>query len=418
MNPSLSSKNDSPRPTASTNDVVSILDIGVDNEEAVSSKSRRKKRGDYGQGVESTGVWGFYKRLNERIESISPVNIRDKVAFFQLLAIMIDAGVPLVRALYVLSQQLNNARMRRIVAALAQKVESGKPLSAALQDFYGIFDDAQIGMIRAGEVSGKLNEILQQIADQVEKSAKLTSKVKGAMIYPAVILCLMGGVIFVVLGFVIPQLMELFTEANATLPKSTLFLIYASEFVQGWYKEIIAGFILAGGVFYLWKRTPSGKYRWHQLLLRVPLFGKLFRYVALTRFTRTLSSLIQSGVPIVKSLQINADAIGNEVYRRRIYMAAEDVSRGIPLAEHLMDSPFLFPEMVVSMISIGEQTAELDQVSKKIAEYYDGEVDQMAANMSKLMEPFILVVMGVVVGTLVMAIMQPIFGLLDVVGSL
>jgi type IV pilus assembly protein PilC len=392
-------------------ELISVLDIGEENVERSDDK---KKRGAGGR----SGVWGVYQRLNEKVQSITTIGIRDKVTFFQLLSVMIEAGVPLVRSLYVLSQQTTNGRMRKIVATLAQKVETGKPLSAAMQDFYGIFNDAQIGMVRAGEISGRLNEILQEIAIEVEKTAKLMGKVKGAMIYPIVVLTLMFGSVFVILTYVVPQLMGLFSETGTALPPSTQILLGVSAFTDAHAKTILGTAIVAAGLFYLWKHTAMGKYHWHAITLHMPLFGVLIRYMALSRLTRTLGSLLQSGVPIVKSLQIDADAVGNEVYRRRLYMAAEDVSRGIPLGEHLTDSPFLFPEMVVSMVGVGEQTAELPKICHKIADFYDNAVDQMAANLSKLMEPFILLMMGTIVGGLIMAVMQPIFSLMDVVGNL
>lgn len=397
-------------PAAPIPNEVSILDIG-EEAAAIEDQKSKKKRG-------KIGLLSIYHMLNEKVEAMSGIKLRDKVEFFQLLGVMIGAGVPLIRSLYVLSEQLKNARLRIVVRHMAEKVESGKTFSGAMEDYSGIFDDAQTGMVRAGEVSGKLNEVLKQIAKQIEKTANVTSKIRGAMIYPIVVFTIMVGAVLVILGVVVPQLMELFTQANAELPTATRMLLVASNLVQNYFQYMLGGLIILGGLTYLWKRTESGKYQWHNFLLHLPVFGQLLRYVALARFTRTLGSLITSGIPIVKSLQIDADAIGNEVYRKRILLAAEDVSRGIPLAENLMDSTFLFPKMVVSMIAVGEQTAEVAPVMDKIADYYDSEVDQMSANMSKLLEPFIMVTMGIVVGGLIIAVMQPIFSLMDVVGTL
>jgi type IV pilus assembly protein PilC len=369
-------------------------------------------------GPSDNSLGAIYRRLNERVEALSTIKTSDKVSFFQLLAIMVGAGVPLVRALYVLSDQLRNARLRIAVRSMASKVESGKTLSEAMEDFSGIFKDAQIGMVRAGEASGRMNEILTQVATQAEKTAAVGSKIKGAMIYPAAVITIMIGAILVILGMVIPQLMGLFTQSGAELPASTQLLMTMSDLVVAQWKTILATLFVAGGLFYLWKRTENGRYHWDGIVLKIPIFGTLSKHVALARFTRTLSSLMNSGIPIVKSLQIDADAVGNEVYRRRLFLAAEDVSRGIPLAENLTDSNKIFPEMVVSMIAIGEQTAELAAVSDKIADYYDASVDQMASNMTKLLEPIIVVTMGLVVGGLIVAVMQPIFSLLDVVGNI
>ncbi len=398
-------------PAQEVTNEVDILEIGAaaDAEQAATEKEKNERG----------GVISSYRNLNDKFQSVmTTIKTKDKVSFFQLLAIMIGAGVPLIRALYVLSEQLNNPRLKMTVRSMAAKVESGQTLSTTMEDFPGIFSDAQIGMVRAGEASGRLNEVLKQIARQVEKSAAVASKIKGAMIYPIVVFTIMLGAVFVILAFVVPQIMELFTQSNAELPTSTRLLMGLSDAVVNYYQMIFGGLVVVIGAIYLWKRTPNGKYHWHNILLHLPIFGLLLRYVAISRFTRSLSSLIQSGIPIVKGLQIDADAVGNEVYKKRLLLAAEDVSRGIPLAENLTDSKFLFPEMLVSMLAIGEQTAELAPVADKIADYYEAEVDQMAANMSKLLEPFIMVTMGLVVGGLIVAVMQPIFGLLDVVGTL
>ncbi|MDP2624701.1 MAG: type II secretion system F family protein, partial [Candidatus Peregrinibacteria bacterium] len=349
-------KDESGTTANNADDVISILNIGEDKADEVAAQKAKDR------GGERPGLMAFYQRLNDKVQSLTSIDVKDRVSFFQLLAIMIEAGVPLIRALYVLSEQVKNVRLRKIIAVMAGKVENGKTLSDAMEDFSGIFSDAQIGMIRAGEASGTLNGILKQVATQAEKSAAVASKVKGAMIYPAVVMTIMFGAVMVILGMVVPKLMDLFNQTNAELPLSTQILIGASDFVVDYYQFIAGAIVVFLGLIYLWKRTESGKYHWHNLMLHLPVFGKLIRNVSIARFTRTLSSLLSSGIPIVKSLQIDADAVGNEVYRRRIYLAAEDVSRGIPLAENLTDSQKLFPEMVVSMIAVGEQTAELHTV--------------------------------------------------------
>lgn len=392
-------------------DDINILEIGAaaEAEQAATDKAVKDR----------PSLLKTYQAWNDKLQSaMTTIKTKDKVSFFQLLAIMLGAGVPLIRSLYVLSEQLKNSRLKIAVRRMAEKVESGKSFSEAMEDFNGIFTDAQVGMVHAGEESGRLNQVLKQIAIQVEKSAAIASKIKGAMIYPIAIFSIMFVAVFVILTFVVPQLMDLFTQSNAELPMSTKILLTASDAATLYYKQVFGGIVVVAGLIYLWKKTPGGKYTWHNLILHVPVFGALLRYVSISRFSRGLSSLIQSGIPIVRALQINAEAVGNEVYKKRILLAAEDVSRGIPLAENLTDSSFLFPEMLVSMVAIGEQTAELAPVADKIADYYEAEVDQMAANMSKLLEPFIMVTMGVIVGGLILAVMQPIFSLLDVVGTL
>ncbi len=395
--------NTNPTPT----DELNILNIGEEATE-LSAQYLPKRR----------GLVGLYQSLNEMVQSFTTIPMKEKVMFFQLLAIMISAGVPLVKSLYVLANQTKNVRFRKVVATMAQNVETGRTLSESMGAFNNVFDDAQIGMIRAAEASGKLIEVLRDIAHQAEKAAAVASKVKGAMIYPAVVFTMMSGAIIVILTMVIPKIMELFIQSNAKLPASTLTLLAISDFLRNHSLLLVVIVGVALAALALWKKTAVGKYQWHNVVLHLPVFGKMVRYLAISRFTRALSSLLTSGIPIVEALNINADAIGNEVYRRRVVLAGEDVARGIPLAENLTESNFLFPEMVVSMIAIGEQTAELHKVAGKIADYYEDEVDQMASNMSKLLEPIIMGVMGVVVGGLIVSVMQPIFSLLDVVGNI
>jgi len=360
---------------------------------------------------------GWYEKLNEKVQSLTTIKTKEKVTFFQLLAIMLGAGVPLTKSLYVLAEQNKNVRLRVVIRTMADKVESGKTFSEGMADFHGVFNDAQIGMVRAGEESGQLNDVLKEIAMQAEKADAVARRVKGALIYPAVVFTMMGAAVLVILGMVVPQITQLFTQTGTELPMSTQLLIGASDLVRNHFLTLVAVSFMVFGGLYVWKRQPSGKYYFDYFLLRLPVIGLMLRYVALSRFTRSLSSLLSSGIPIVRSLEIDAEAVGNAVYRRRILLAAEDVSQGIPLAENLMDSKLLFPEMVVSMIGVGEQTAELSKVSGKIADYYEDQVDQMANNMSKLLEPIIMAVMGIVVGGLIIAVMQPIFSLMDVVGN-
>src|SRR3989338_4159505 len=327
-------------PAQAVNNAVSILNIGEEMNDIVDDRVKKHQ--------------GFVAMVNEKLQSFTPIKTRDKVSFFRLLSIMLGAGVPLIKALYVLSNQTKNVRLKTVIATIAQKVETGKTLSDSMQDFDTVFTDAQIGMVRAGEAAGMLNGILKQVAEEAEKSEAVAGKGKGAMIYPIVVFIMMGGAVIVILTVVLPKIMELFTQTNATLPLSTRTMLAVSDFLRHNALLLLGGVVVAAGVFVLWKKTPGGRYLWHKFILNIPIFGLMLRYVALSRFTRTLASLMTSGIPIVKSLQIDADAIGNEVYRKRIYLAAEDVSRGIPLAENLTDNPFLFPEMVVSMVDIGE----------------------------------------------------------------
>lgn len=356
---------------------------------------------------------GTFAKLNNLTILLSKVKLKDKVTFFQLLAVMINAGVPIIRSLYVLADQLPNPKLQIVVKELAKKMEEGSSFSIAMEDYKNVFNESEIGMIASGEASGNLNDILKDIAHQAEKSAGILAKVKGAMIYPAAIMVIMLVAIFLMMTMVVPQLTEIFTETGQELPTSTKALIAISAFSSAHWKLIIAAVFAVVAGLLIFKRTKTGKYVIDFSLLYVPIFGSLVRKLMISRFARMLASLLKSGIPIVKTLEITANAVGNEVYKVRIKYAAQDVTQGIPLGENLSDSGSLFPAMVASMILVGEKTANIVEVSGKIADFYEDEVDNAVASLSKLMEPVILVVMGGVVGFIVAAIMQPIIGLSD-----
>lgn len=395
---------------------VSRVDIGLSAEDEMRLKALNEASPMHDDIVPSSGnaLVDFYKKINMYVQATGKIKIGDKVAFFELLSVMLNAGVPLIRALYVLSDQMKNVKLKLTIRDMAKRVEKGFRLSDAMAIYPKFFAEAEIGMVKSGEATGKLNTVLKQIAEQVEKSASLIGKVKGAMIYPIAIICIMLGALAVMLVVVVPKISGIFADAETELPTSTKVLIKMSEIAQNNYIEVAVVILILGLSFYLFKQTKTGKYQIDNLLLRLPIAGDLLKKLAISRFARNLSSLMRSGISIVRALEINASAVGNEVYKKRILMAAEDVAQGIPLGENLTASTFLFPDMVVSMITVGEQTAKVDEVADKIAEYYEEQVDDMISGLSKLMEPVILVVMGVSVGGLVAAIMQPIMNLTDV----
>ncbi len=350
--------------------------------------------------------------------TFTKITLREKVMFFQLLSVMINAGVPIIRALYVLSEQMNNLKLKKVIRELALEMEEGQTLSACMEKFGDTFSEAERGMIASGEASGNLNQILKDIAKQAEKSAMIIAKVKGAMIYPVSILTVMFICVFLMLTLVVPKLTALFTEGGKELPMSTEILMKLSEWAQDYWIGVIVFVVVFILGFNLVKKSKQGRYSIDLALLYLPIFGKLVRELMVSRFARMLASLMNAGVPIVKSLEINANAVGNEVYKRRIQYAAQDVSQGMPLGENLNESSFLFPPTVASMVLVGEQTANLNEVAIKVADFYEGEVDNAVASLSKLMEPVILVVMGGLVGFIVAAIMQPIMSLSDISTSI
>jgi type IV pilus assembly protein PilC len=359
-----------------------------------------------------------FRRLNDFVIDHSGVKIRDKATFFRLLAVMINSGLPLIKSLRTLAvQQEKSPKLARSLFEMAIAIEGGKSFSQAMADYDDIFSEAQVGMIHAGEASGQLNKTLRDLADDVEKTAGLTGKIRGALIYPAAILTLLVIVIFVMMIAVIPQMTQLFAQSGHDLPLPTQILIGLSAFCTNYWPVILIGGVgLVVGIM-AWKQTRTGKYLWDYMMIKLPIFGPLMQKAALSKFSRSLSSLMSSGVPIIKAIEITAAAVGNEVYKRRLILTAEDMRRGIPMAENMAESK-LFPTLLVNMIEVGEQTAQLESVTLKVAEFYDEEVDTVVSALTKIMEPMIIVVIGVAVGGMVAAIMLPIIQLTNITGGM
>jgi type IV pilus assembly protein PilC len=359
----------------------------------------------------------FY-RLNDWLIDHSTINFQDKATFFRLLAVMINAGVPLIRGLDTLAAQMShNVKLSRVILEMARKIEQGRSLSDAMRSYPDIFAEAQIGMVKSGEATGQLNQILAEIATQLEKSAGLRSKVLGALIYPSVVITLLVAVVFVIMIAVVPKLKDFFGQSGRALPLPTQILLSTSDFFVTYWPVVVMAVV--GGFLALnaWKKTPMGRYEWDGFLLKIPFIGMLFKKSILAEFMRQFSDLLGSGIQVTQALRIAAGSLSNDVYRKRLELAATDIEQGIPLAETLND-PKLFPGMIVNMLQVGEQTAHLDVVSEKVADYFDTEVDAMVQGLTKAFEPFMLVVIGLVVGGMVAAVMLPIMDLSNMSGNL
>lgn len=389
---------------------ITKIEIGLSREDVARIDALKKVRGK----KPKKNLTGILKWLNDLVVNMTSIKLKDKVTFFQLLAVMINAGVPIIRSLYVLADQTKNPKLQNVIRAIAKKMEEGASFSTAMAEHPKVFGESEKGMIASGEASGNLNNILKDLAHQAEKSAGIVAKVKGAMVYPIAIISIMIIALFLMLTIVVPQLTSIFTESGKTLPASTQLLMAMSDFAKSNWIGILIGVVLLVAGLVAFRRSKTGKYTTDLVLLHVPIFGALIKKLMVSRFSRLLASLLKSGVPIVKTLEITANAIGNDVYKKRIEYAAQDVAQGIPLGENLSDSEGLFPPMVSSMILVGEKTANITEVANKIADFYEEEVDNAVSTLSKLMEPVILVFMGASVGFIVAAIMQPIIALSDV----
>jgi type IV pilus assembly protein PilC len=332
------------------------------------------------------------------------------------LATMIDAGLPIVQCLDILAEQSENKMLRNTIATVRKDVEGGCTLADALRKHPKIFDDLYVNMVEAGEAGGILNTILNRIALFIEKSNRLKKKVKGAMIYPCAIIFVAVVVVAVLMIWVIPVFAELYGSMGKALPVPTQICINISNwFVAYWY-ALLGGAIGAVTAISLYYKTPQGRMKIDALLLRLPIIGDLLRKVAVARFSQNMALLLSSGVPILDGLAITGKTAGNKVVEKAIMESRVSISQGKTVAEPLRDSK-IFPPLVCQMVAVGESTGGLDAMLKKVAELYEEEVDDAVANLTAMMEPMIMVILGVVLGGLVIAMYLPIFQMGSLVGG-
>lgn len=344
------------------------------------------------------------------------VTTKDISVATRQLATMIDAGLPIVQCLEILGQQSESKLLCKTVNTVKKDVEGGSTLADALRKHPKIFDDLYVNMVEAGEAGGILNTILNRIALFIEKANRLKKKVKGAMIYPCAIVGVAVIVVAVLMIFVIPVFAELYGSMGQALPLPTQFCINLSNwFVAYWYVLVVGatGAVMATSCYY---KAPSGRMNIDRLLLRMPIIGDLLRKVAVARFSQNMSLLLSSGVPILDGLAITGKTAGNKVVEKAIMESRVSISQGKTVAEPLRDSK-IFPPLVCQMVAVGESTGGLDIMLKKVAELYEEEVDDAVANLTAMMEPLIMVVLGVILGGLVIAMYLPIFQMGSLVGG-
>src|SRR5881409_1481915 len=340
----------------------------------------------------------------------SEVKTRDIVIFTRQFATMIDAGLPIMQCLHILAAQTDSKAFRKILGQVKDDVEAGTTLADSIRKHSKVFSDLYTSLVQAGEIGGILDTILVRLANYLEKAAKLKSKIKGAMIYPSCIVAAAILVTTILLIWVIPVFADVFKSFGHRLPAPTEFVMSLSEFTIAHIWYLVAAPIIATVVIRSAYRTEKGRFAIDRTMLKVPVFGALIRKSAVARFTRTLGTLISSGVPILDGLLITARSAGNRVVERTVMQARTAVTSGRTLSEPLKGST-VFPPMVVHMISVGENTGALDQMLSKIADFYDDEVDTAVTALTALLEPIMIVFLGVVVGGLVVAMYLPIFRL-------
>ncbi len=342
------------------------------------------------------------------------VRTKDVTVFTRQFATMISAGLPLVQCLQALGSQAERKRFAQIIAKIASDVEGGSTLSEAMARHPKVFDELFVNLVHVGEIGGVLDAMLARLSVYMEKADALRHRVKMAMIYPILVVTVAIGVVTFLLIFVIPIFANFYEKAGVPLPTPTAIVIQFSNFIRNYWWGIIGG---ALGVFFgfrAWYRTDQGKTTVDRFLLRAPIFGVLLRKIAVARFTRTLSALISGGVPILDALRITAKTAGNRIVENAVMDARERVTAGQTLAEPLRQSK-VFPAMVVQMVSVGEQTGALDNMLAKVADYYEDEVDVAVAGLTALLEPIMIVFLGIVVGGIVISMYLPIFQVVTLV---
>jgi type IV pilus assembly protein PilC len=370
-----------------------------------------------------------------RREQIAPVRIRKKgvefaiklpfggekkvtqkelAIFTRQFATMIDAGLPLVQCLDILGMQQENASFKKVILKVKEDVESGSTFADALVKHPKVFDSLFVNLVAAGEVGGILDTILSRLAEHIEKAMKLAKKIKGAMVYPATIIAVAVIVTAVLLLYVIPIFAKMFSDFGQDLPGPTQVVLSLSAFTRKYFLAVLVFFGLVGAGIRWYYHQEGGRRNIDRLLLRLPVVGSLLQRIAVARFSRTLGTMVSSGVPILESMDIVAKTAGNKIIEEAILKARGSISEGKTIAEPLMEST-VFPPMVTQMVAVGEATGALDTMLNKIADFYDDEVDSAVEALTALLEPMLMVFLGVVIGGMVIAMYLPVFKLAGVV---
>ncbi|HYD90185.1 MAG TPA: type II secretion system F family protein [Flavobacterium sp.] len=381
---------------------------GADAKQAEGLAPLYSKGGDRSQDS-YTNPRGKKKGIN--IPFINAISYKDLVFLTRELSILLNASVPIVQALHILTRQVKNPRLSEIIAEIADNVEGGMPLSQALTPHQKIFGNLFVSLVKTGEVSGTLDKSLTYIADELEKDYVLRSKIKGALAYPIFVLVAMSLVMGLLFTFVMPKMLQMLTETGATLPITTRILVGITNiFANFWWLFIIV--IIGAIIVYKYTNSQSwGKIFWDRQKLRIPIMGPILQKVYLERFARNFGILAYGGVPVVQALRITADGIGNEAYRKALMATADDVENGQSMAQAMSTHGDVIPELIVQMVEIGEKTSKIDEIMTKMSGFYERESSQSVNNLTQLLEPVIMLVLGGMVALIVSGILLPIYNL-------
>jgi len=403
-------KDSSQNQTESTDKVKSLL----------SDISKRKKV------KKETAIYGVYDnrnasistRINDFLIDHTRIPLKEKAYFFHLMAVMIDAGIPVLQTLKILANKTRNLHFQRILNTLSYSTARGTSLSDAMARFPDVFNDADLGVIKAGESVGNLNQMLFRLSEQTEKSHNLQTKLITAATYPVIVFVVLIGISTAMMIWIVPTLINLLKEGGLSedqFPFATKILIAVSGFIEGYWWLIGILAVIIYSLYKVYRETEVGKFQSDYFKLRIPVVGTLTRKVLVLRFVSLLGILIEAGLPVLSTLQIIASSIDSAPYRAKIWEVIKKVQAGEKISTNLEDSPFLFPETITEMIGIGERSASIGSISQKIAEHYDREIDNSLKRLTSLFEPLMILFVGLIVALLALAILMPIFDLTKLV---
>ncbi|MCK5413037.1 MAG: type II secretion system F family protein [Candidatus Pacebacteria bacterium] len=341
------------------------------------------------------------------------VSVVDKMLFARHLKVMLNAGLPFSRSITVLSEQTNNAYFKEVLCSVKEDVQKGNQLADSIAKFPKVFDTLFVNMIRVGETSGNLEEVLDLLYIQLKKEHDLMSRVKGAMTYPAVIIFAMVVIGILMMVFVVPSLLSVFSETGAELPFTTQIIVFISETLQHQGLLLLVMFIIFVVLFFRSIKTKKGKKSFDYFLLHLPTIGKIVAKVNMARFSRTLSSMIGSGTSIVQALEIISNTLGNIYYKESVKEASEEVQKGVALSEIIRKHDKLYLPLMMHMIEVGEETGTLQGTLEQVAEFYEEEVEQVTANMSSIIEPVLMLMIGGAVGFFAVSMIQPMYSVMN-----
>lgn len=361
----------------------------------------------------------FEEQKESLLAKINPfgqsVSRKDLVLFSRQLSTLISARVPLLQSLRILQDQITQRYLLSVIQDLINSIENGESLSLALSKHPKVFGDVYVSLVKSGEISGSLDKSFSYLADQLEKDYELRSKVKGALTYPVFVVLALVVVGILMFKFVLPKLTAVLEEQGGELPSISVWLIAFTKFFDKfwWVVLLVLGLVILFIRFYV--STKQGRHQWDRAKIKIPIIGDIFQKIYLARFARNLSTLVMGGIPIIKALQIIADVVNNVIYKEIILDAVKKVSSGKSVSESLSGNPE-FPNIVIQMVRVGEQTAELDEILAKMASFYEKEVDTKVATLTTLLEPIIMIVLGLGVGALVAGVLLPIYNLASTAG--